>query len=105
MNADPTMLFGTYSKRMPVFTTKDETKEESGKIVNYLYDTPLEDPVILVDGKEATYKKTKMGFKLDQAIYPRDLKTIRVFKDDKAVAEYNESARKGLIVIVTKDTN
>lgn len=105
LNGKPTMLFGTYSKRMPVFTTRDETKEEAGKIVNYLYDTPLEDPVILVDGKETTYKKTKIGLKLDEAIYPRDLKSIRVFKGDKAVAEYNESARKGLIVIVTKDAN
>lgn len=103
------MLFGGYIKQLPTFITVDETKKEAGKIVNYLAETPLTDPVVLVDGKEATYKKTKMGvknaFKLDEAIYPRGLKTIRVFKDDKAVAEYNESARKGLIVIVTKDTN
>jgi len=105
LNGKTKMLFGGYVTQMPTFIDLDETKEEAGKIVNYLTKTPLKDPIILVDGKEATYKKTKMGFKLDETIYPRGLKSIRVFKNDKAVAEYNESARKGLIVIVTKDTN
>ncbi|ETZ20783.1 M56 family metallopeptidase [Pedobacter sp. V48] len=105
LNGKTKMLFGGYIKQMPTFITHDETKEEAGKIVNYLTKTPLTDPIVFVDGKKATYKKTKMGFKLDEPIYPRGLKSIRVFKDDKAVAEYNESARKGLIVIVTKDTN
>jgi len=105
LNGKTKMLFGGYVTQMPTFIDLDETKEEAGKIVNYLTKTPLKDPIILVDDKEATYKKTKMGFKLDETIYPRGLKSIRVFKNDKAVAEYNESARKGLIVIVTKDTN
>lgn len=102
------ILFGGYITQMPTFIDLDETKGEVGKIVNYLAETPLTDPVVLVDGKEATYKKTKMGlkdaFKLDEVIYPRGVKTIRAYKGDKAVTEYNESARKGLIVIVTKDT-
>jgi len=98
------MLFGGYTKQLPMFIAQDETKEEAGKIVNYIAGTPLTDPVILVDGKEASYKKTKNGLKLDKVIYPRGPKTILVFKGDKAVTEYNESARKGLIVIVTKDT-
>ncbi|NRF40326.1 M56 family metallopeptidase [Pedobacter foliorum] len=102
LNSKANMLFGGYTKQLPMFIAQDETKEEAGKIVNYLAGTPLTDPVILVDGKEASYKKTKNGFKLDEVIYPRGLKTIRVFKGDKAVTEYNESARKGLIVIVTK---
>lgn len=97
------LLFGGYSKRMPAFIAQDETKEEAGKIVNYLAGTPLTDPVIIVDGKEATYTKAKTGFKLDEVIYPRTLKTIRVFKGDEAVAQHNESARKGLIIIVTKE--
>jgi hypothetical protein len=104
------MLFGGYITQMPTFIAVDETKEEAGKIVNYLAETPLIDPIVLVDGKEATYKKTqnafkKNAFKLDEAIYPRGLKTIRVFKGDEAVTEYNESARKGLIVIVTEDAS
>ncbi|TCD00427.1 M56 family metallopeptidase [Pedobacter psychroterrae] len=98
------MIFGGYITQMPNFIARDETKEEAGKIVNYLAETPITDPVILIDGKEASYKKTPMGFKLDEAIYPRGLKLIRVFKGDRAVAQHNESARNGLIVIVTKDT-
>ncbi len=97
------MLFGGYIKQLPTFVARDETKEAAGKIVNYLTETPLIDPVVLIDGKEATYKKTKIGFKFDEVIYPRDLKTIRVFTGDRAVAQYNESARKGLVVITTKD--
>ncbi|RZK73050.1 MAG: hypothetical protein EOO92_19140 [Pedobacter sp.] len=97
------MLFGGYIKQMPTFVARDETKEASGKIVNYLTETPLIDPVILIDGKEATYKKTKIGLKFDEVIYPRELKTIRVFNGDRAVAQHNESARKGLVVITTKD--
>lgn len=97
------MIFGEYIKRLPTFVARDETKGEAGKIVNYLTETPLTDPVVLVDGKEVTYKEMQKKLKLDETIYPKELKTIRVFKGDEAVARYNESARKGLIVITTKD--
>ncbi|HKG06566.1 MAG TPA: M56 family metallopeptidase [Pedobacter sp.] len=102
MGGEYKILFVGFTSLLPAFIAKDETKEESGKIVNYISKTPLTDPVIVVDGKEATYKKAEMGFKLDETIYPKTVKTIRVFKGDEAVANHNESARKGLILITTK---
>ncbi|WP_285057292.1 M56 family metallopeptidase [Pedobacter ginsengisoli] len=99
-NGSPKMVFGSYIKRMPSFVTAEE---ESGKIGNYITETPLIDPVIVIDGKQATYTKAKSGYKLDEVVYPRNLKTIRIFMGDEAVAKHNETARKGLIMITTKE--
>lgn len=83
------------------YTTSDETKEEAGKIVNYIKVYYLIKPIILVDGKEASYKITDKGFKLDDTIYPKHA-NIKIYTREEAVKNFNESARdKGLIVITT----
>ena len=95
------MLFGSYTKRLPSFVAVDETKGEAGKVVNYITETPLTGPIILVDGKEAGYKITDKGFKLDNTIYPKHA-NIKIYTREEAVKNFNESARdKGLIVITT----
>ncbi|MES2457444.1 MAG: M56 family metallopeptidase [Bacteroidota bacterium] len=103
MKGKTKLLFGTYITMMPVFVSVDETGDEAGKIENYLTQTPLKDPVVLVDGKEAKYTKTEKGLKLDETVYPRTLKTISVLKGQEAVSKFNASAHKGLIVIETNE--
>jgi hypothetical protein len=97
----PKFAFGGSTTSIFHYITQDETKEEAGKIVNYIRVDYLKDPVILVDGKEATYTITDKGFKLAETIYPKKAK-IKIFKGDEAVKQYNESVRdKGLIVVKT----
>ncbi|MGY4386394.1 hypothetical protein ACVWYN_003449 [Pedobacter sp. UYP24] len=93
-------LFGSTITSSITISTADETKEEAGKIVNYIKVDYIKNPIILVDGKIAKYKITDKGFRLDETIYPKHFDT-KVYRGDKAVANYNESARKGLIVITT----
>nr|WP_068889103.1 M56 family metallopeptidase [Pedobacter panaciterrae] len=98
----PTFAFGSSSRVIFNYITADETKKEAGKIVNYIKVDYLQDPVILVDGKEAAYTLTDSGFKLEEKIHPKKA-NIKIFKGQKAVEQYNESARKGLIVIKTEE--
>lgn len=94
------LLFGSTITSTVTISTVDETKEGAGKIVNYIKVDYIKNPIILVDGKIAKYKITDKGFKLDDPIYPKNFDT-KVYKGDKAVANYDESARSGLIVITT----
>jgi hypothetical protein len=97
----PKFAFGNSTTSIFHYITRDETKEEAGKIVNYVRVDYLKEPIILVDGKVAGYTITEMGFKLTETIYPKKAK-ITIFKGNKAVEQHNESARdKGLIVIKT----
>ncbi len=88
----PKFAFGGSTTSIFHYITQDETKEEAGKMVNYIRVDYLKDPVILVDGKVAEYVVTDNGFKLAETIYPKKAK-IKIFKGDKAVQQYNESAR------------
>jgi beta-lactamase regulating signal transducer with metallopeptidase domain len=99
----PKFVFGSSTTSIFHYITQDETKEEAGKIVNYIKVDYLKDPVILVDGNEVKYTVTTVGFKLAETIYPKKA-NIKVFKGEKAVEQYNESARQGLIVIKTGET-
>ncbi|RZK79640.1 MAG: hypothetical protein EOO92_08935 [Pedobacter sp.] len=84
--------------------TFDETKTEAGKMVDYIWVNykGIDKPVILVDGKEDSYQATGMGFRLDKTLYPSRV-DIKIHTGDEAVKNYNESARKrGLIVVTTK---
>jgi hypothetical protein len=100
----PKFAFGGSTTSIFHYITQDETKEEAGKIVNYIRVDYLKDPVILVDGKVAEYIVTDTGFKLAETIYPKK-ENIEIFKGDKAVQQYNESARdKGLIVVKTGES-
>jgi hypothetical protein len=100
---NPKFVFGSSTTSIFHYITQDETKEEAGKIVNYIKVDYLKDPVILVDGNEVKYTVTTVGFKLAETIYPKKA-NIKVFKGEKAVEQYNESARQGLIVIKTGET-
>lgn len=101
----PTFAFGGSRRNIFNYITQDETKKEAGKIVNYIKVDYLKDPVILVDGKLAEYTTTETGFKLAETIYPKKA-DIKIFKGEKAVEQYNESARdKGLIIVKTGPEN
>jgi hypothetical protein len=94
-------LFGRLSTTTSVFIDGDETKSEAGKIVNYVKVPYFTNPVILVDGKVATYTITEKGFRLDETLYPKQ-HDVKVLRGDEAVAAHNETARNGLIVITTE---
>jgi hypothetical protein len=94
-------IFGRLSTTTYIFIDNDETKSEAGKIVNYVKVPYFTNPVILVDGKVATYKVTDKGFRLDETLYPKQHK-IKVLKGDAAVAAHDETAKNGLIVITTE---
>lgn len=94
-------IFGRLSTTTYIFIDNDETKSEAGKIVNYVKVPYFTNPVILVNGKVATYKVTDKGFRLDETLYPKQHK-IKVLKGDAAVAAHDETARNGLIVITTE---
>ncbi|MEJ7559887.1 MAG: hypothetical protein WKF66_16365 [Pedobacter sp.] len=75
---------------------------EGNTVANYMVVDNLKNPIILVNGKVATYTVTKKGFKLDVTLY-RTVPWIKVYYGEEAVKNYNESVRtKGLIVITTK---
>jgi hypothetical protein len=94
-------IFGTLNTTISIFLDNDETKSEAGRIVNYVKVPYFTNPIILVDGKVATYKVTDKGFRLDETLYPKQHKT-KVLRGDDAVAAHNETARNGLIVITTE---
>jgi hypothetical protein len=94
-------IFGRLSTTTYIFIDNDETKSEAGRIVNYVKVPYFTNPIILVDGKVATYKVTDKGFRLDETLYPKQHKT-KVLRGDDAVAAHNETARNGLIVITTE---
>jgi hypothetical protein len=94
-------IFGRLSTTTYIFIDNDETKSEAGKIVNYVKVPYFTNPVILVDGKVATYKVTDKGFRLDETLYTKQHK-IKVLKGDAAVAAHDETVRNGLIVITTE---
>jgi hypothetical protein len=94
-------IFGRLSTTTYIFIDNDETKSEAGRIVNYVKVPYFTNPIILVDGKVATYKVTDKGFRLDETLYPKQHKT-KVLRGDAAVAAHNETARNGLIVITTE---
>lgn len=94
-------IFGRLSTTIYSFLDNDETKSEAGKIVNYVKVPYFTNPIILVDGKVASYKVTDKGFRLDETLYPKQHKT-KVLRGDDAVAAHNETARNGLIVITTE---
>ncbi|MGY4386393.1 hypothetical protein ACVWYN_003448 [Pedobacter sp. UYP24] len=94
--------FGSSENGTITYTSTEEKEGDVMKIYNYILIPYLKKPVILVDGKVAIYKTTKKGFKLSETIYPQQA-DIKVYKGNKAVENYNESARKtGLVVITTK---
>jgi len=101
LDKDIPTIFGTVAVITVMLDTQDETKSDAGRIVNYVKAPYLITPVVLVDGKIASYKVTEKGFRLDETINSNKQKT-RILKGDAAVAEYNESARNGLIIITTK---
>lgn len=101
LDNDIKFIFGSLSTVASVFISADETKSEAGKIVNYVKVPYFTSPIILVDGKVASYKVTEKGFKLDETLYPKHQK-VTVLKGDAAVAAHNETARNGLIVITTE---
>ncbi|TCD00428.1 M56 family metallopeptidase [Pedobacter psychroterrae] len=82
------------------------TEIEDGKEVHntYVSFTALTDPIVMVDEKEVSYLPTKMGLKLNESIYPKE-GISKALKGDKAVEIYGERARKGIIVIETKEKN
>jgi len=101
LKKDPHFLFGNTLRTLSTFTAADETKGAAGKIVNYIKVANLKEPIILLNGKEVNYKLTEKGFMIENTLYPKFPK-ITVYRGDDAVANYNESARKkGLIVLTT----
>ncbi len=53
-------------------------------------------PLIILDGKEVS-----KGFKMD-ALEPDDIESVNVIKGEKAIEEYGEKGRNGVIKITTK---
>jgi beta-lactamase regulating signal transducer with metallopeptidase domain len=101
LDKDIPTIFGTVSVITVMLNTQDETKSDAGRIVNYLKVPYLITPIILVDGKNASYKSTEKGLRLDETINMNNRKVI-VLTGDSAVAAYNETARNGLILITTE---
>ncbi|MES2827335.1 MAG: M56 family metallopeptidase [Bacteroidota bacterium] len=99
----PPVIFGHGIANSFSHTISDETKKDAGRIVDYIKAPYLKNPVILLDGKIAKYSNTAKGFQLDETLYPKKV-TVKVYRGDKAVANYNETAREtGLIVVTTKE--
>jgi beta-lactamase regulating signal transducer with metallopeptidase domain len=101
LNKDTPFVFGLVSIVSVGFNTRDETKLEAGRIVNYVKVPYFISPIILVDGKVVSYQATEKGFRLDETINTKNQK-VKVLRGDAAVAHYKEEARNGLIVITTK---
>ncbi|MBT8185260.1 MAG: M56 family metallopeptidase [Eudoraea sp.] len=55
-----------------------------------------EEPLFMIDGKEATQKEVK-------ALSPGKIATINVIKGDKAEEKYGEKGKNGVVVIITKE--
>ena len=55
-----------------------------------------ENPIVIVDGKKITYYEM-------QQINPDEIDNISVLKDETAIEVYGEAAKKGVIVIQTKE--
>ena len=95
-------LFKRWRVEGPGVGTANELQNGTSVHNTYVSFVSLPNPMILVDGKEVTYSHTKMGLKLDQSIHPREAASQITLKGDKAVAQYGESAREGIIIIETK---
>lgn len=101
LSKDIAVEFGSFFTLTSEFTSEDETKSEAGRIVNYVKAPYLTNPIILVDGKLASYTVTKKGFSLNETIKTMTPK-IKVLRGDAAVTAHDETARNGLIVITTE---
>ncbi|MFP5081871.1 hypothetical protein [Pedobacter sp. JCM 36344] len=77
-------IFGFKSNLISSFISQDETKSEAGKIVNYVKVPYFTNPIIVVDGKVASYKVTEKRFKLDESVYPKQHK-MDILRGDKGM--------------------
>ncbi|MGY4386287.1 hypothetical protein ACVWYN_003338 [Pedobacter sp. UYP24] len=81
-------LFNNWRVQGPGVGTATEIEDGIEVHNTYVSFLSLENPMILVDGKEVNFVKTKMGLKLIPGIYPRVSGTSKVLTGDKAVATY-----------------
>jgi beta-lactamase regulating signal transducer with metallopeptidase domain len=99
---EPTPLFKKWRVEGPAVGTATEVEDGVEVHNTYVSFLSFSNPIIIVDQKEVAYTPTKMGLKLSQSIFPRVSASSKAFKGDKAVEQYGEGARKGLIIIETK---
>ncbi len=78
-------------------STNKQLKEVviNGKPVNDFNETGSKDALYIVDGKEISYEQMN-------AINPNEIKKMNVLKGDKAIAEYGDKGKNGVIIIETK---
>ncbi len=100
--AEQTPLFHRWKVVGPAVGTATEIEEGKEVHNTYVSFTTLPEPIVMVDKKEVSYVPTKMGLKLNESIYPKE-GVSKALKGDKAVEIYGERARKGIIVIETKE--
>jgi len=99
---EPAPLFQKWKVAGPAVGTATELEEGIEVHNTYVSFVTLPNPIIIVDQKEVAYTPTKMGLKLNESIYPKEGMS-KALKGDKAVEIYGERARKGIIVIETKE--
>ena len=99
---EPAPLFKKWKVVGPAVGTATELENGTEVHNTYVSFISLPNPIIIVDGKEVTYTHSQMGLKLSQSIHPRVSASQITLKGDKAVAQYGESAREGIVVIETK---
>lgn len=95
-------LFGNTKSISLAVLTFDETKEAAGSMVNYIMGAP-EGVVVLFNDKEIETQATPRGLRLSKYYDPADTEKFAIYQGDEAVKFYNESARPGLVVILTKE--
>lgn len=81
---------GTRVKASSIFIHNDD-----GDNGIFFHDNDDSDPLIIIDGKESTEKALK---KLDS----KDIEKIEVIKGDRALAEYGDKAKDGVVKVTTK---
>ena len=55
-----------------------------------------ESPLFIMDGKEASEEEVK-------ALSPNRIKTMNVYKDEKAIEKFGDKAKDGVVEITTKE--